>query len=78
MKPNKSIHQEEFNHTYITGHGICKYLECSRPTLMRIRADKLIPDPIQLDGRNTFLWIRTEVMPTLSAYIIHLNNKRNK
>lgn len=59
--------QREFNRKYVTSTEILKRLDIARSTLLLARRSGRLPNPIEIPGQ-TFVWVRSEVEPYLSAW----------
>lgn len=60
--------QAEFDKTYITSTEICKTLQINRCTLLQARRKGTLPDPIQVNGSQMFIWLRAEAAPIVKAW----------
>ena len=60
--------QAEFDKTYITSTEICKTLQINRCTLLQARRKGQLPDPIQVNGSQMFIWLRSEAAPIVKAW----------
>ena len=62
--------QREFDRTYITSSEICKRLKINRCTLLQARRKGVLPDPIQVNGSQLFIWIRNDVNAAIESWEI--------
>lgn len=75
MKVNEQ-RQVEFTNRFITSAEICDFCNITRPTLTHLRADGIVPPPVQAGSTRVYLWERNEVMPILTKYKAELAERR--
>jgi predicted DNA-binding transcriptional regulator AlpA len=71
-----STAQERFDASYITSSEICQRLKVTRPAIHFRRQAKLLPDPIQVFGRQLLIWERDAIEPWLQKWQESLQAKR--
>jgi predicted DNA-binding transcriptional regulator AlpA len=67
--------EAEFNLRYITSTEILKRLDIARSSLLLARRAGRLPNAIRLPGQ-TFIWLRADVEPYLSAWATMLKVRR--
>lgn len=68
--------QEVFDKTYIASSEICRRLDITRGTIVRARQRGNLPEPIEVNGGQVFLWERRIVEPYISAWSTMLRARR--
>lgn len=68
--------QQRFDRTYITGAEIMQELNLSRSALLYARNTGKLPDAIELNHGNLYIWERETIQPYLSAWKMVLNARR--
>lgn len=68
--------QINFSAKYISSAEICKRLNVSRSTVVYARKCGLLPEPIQLNDFNYYLWEREQLEPFLTAWAYTLQIRR--
>jgi predicted DNA-binding transcriptional regulator AlpA len=76
--PRPNLAQERFNQQYITSAEIAAECHVSRPSVMRARERRMLPEPIAVGEGNIYIWERQTVRPFIDAWKLTLAAKRGQ
>lgn len=68
--------QQRFNERYITAPEVCEFMGVGRATLMHARRRGTLPDAVEINGGQVFVWEREKLRPYLEAWKLMLDVRR--